>query len=149
MKSAVTDFLSKETGLLELGVYEVSISSKLMTYVSRVFSGYDVDAEYNKHGTAEKKLNGKVVRPDIVVHERQYDDRNLLVIELKKKNKAAKKDIDHLIDFTDVNGIDGYWYDYGLFIAFSKDQEGSFQSHLRWFREGKGLHQEILRTERG
>ena len=133
---ALRDFVRNEYSLLERDLYEVTVSSKLASYLQRLFPNHKVDAEYNKHGASDKLLKDRVVRPDIVVHRRGHDDMNLVVVEMKKKDRPTTDDIEKLIDFTDPHGTDGYCYDFGLFLAFNHDHAGLFQPRTRWFIAG-------------
>lgn len=71
-------------------------------YLQGLFPTHDVDVEYNRHETDPKRLQGLEecetsdgrVFPDIVVHRRGVDDRNLLVIEVKKSTNATSRECD-------------------------------------------------------
>lgn len=108
--------------------HEQAITHKLAQYLERAFSSYDVDCEYNRHNSSEKSLPSEIysdprkVKPDIVVHHRGDDSRNLLVIEVKKhgslNESVDKDDEDKLVEFTRVRGgSDSYGYEYGLYIS--------------------------------
>ena len=72
-------------------------------YLREYFVDYDVDVEYNRHGTQVKRLYrlGRLVEnhprdrdetqpqsvlPDVIVHKRGVNDSNLLVIEVKQSS---------------------------------------------------------------
>ena len=70
------------------------------------FPHHDVDIEYNRKGlyTEPKDIempdeNGVLttnrVFPDIIVHKRGHNLRNLLVVEVKKSTNAADDEYDH------------------------------------------------------
>ena len=109
----VKDYLAQATArveeedrhLLMIDVSERCIAARLAMYLREYFADYDVDVEYNRHGTDKKKLydlvdkydrsrarddEGQRVLPDVIVHRRGNDDSNLLIIEMKKS--AANQD---------------------------------------------------------
>jgi hypothetical protein len=117
-----------------------------------------VDCEYNRHQGApkavavEKKLKSIVekarrkaleseedgfyvfsVAPDVVVHQRGTDDRNRLVIELKKASNPEIRAYDALKLglFTDKRDRDeGYGYNYGAWVV-AEDKCALDQRKLR------------------
>ena len=122
---------------------ERSITHKLAEYLQQIFHEYHVDCEYNRYKKDPKQLQtentiGKhFVFPDIVIHERGKQSRNLLVIEAKRRqrrdNLVPENDRIKLQKFTTINGA--YKYDYGLFIAFNRLKEPK----LIWFQDGAEL----------
>lgn len=135
--------------LLEINVNERTISHKLAEYLQIKFSDLSVDCEYNRHNDLIKKLNmptdhiswddveSKTVFPDIVVHKRNTDDENLLVIEIKKSSSRIghQFDIHKLKAFTS----EPYNYKFGLFLEISVDGGNNC---LKWFKDGE-LHFEV------
>jgi hypothetical protein len=92
--------------LLEYDAAERAISSKLAAHLTGLFPSYDVDVEYNREGHEQDpkhlqlppectKSNGRVC-PDIVVHKRGHDERNLLVIEVKKSTNNESRLCDRI-----------------------------------------------------
>lgn len=99
-----------------------------------------VDCEYNRHSgapkalRAEEKLKGIVddarrkwkdagedgyyvfsVAPDIVVHQRNTDDQNILVVEMKKRSNREPKAYDaHKLELFTTPKKNGYGYGYYL-----------------------------------
>lgn len=77
---------------------EPAISHKLAQYLQPRFNDYHVDCEYNRNVESEdlrKKIylagqsssSGMTVRnivPDIIIHERGVNSKNLCIIEIKK-----------------------------------------------------------------
>lgn len=104
--------------------YEVTVSTKLAQYLFLEFPKYNVDCEYNKHIDEEKTvtINGdnRLVRPDILIHNRGTDEHNLVAIEIKKvQNRTNRgRDYDKLIAFTIKDGE--YRYELGVFIDFTQ-----------------------------
>jgi len=82
----------------------------------------DFDMEYNKNGLQAKRIprrpNG--VRPDLVVHTRNSNDYNILVVEIKGwwNKKSRENDRVKLEDFVHQNGE--YKYGYGVFLDLNR-----------------------------
>jgi len=148
---ATRSFLKRESGLLDRDNYEVTVSTALSIDVSKRFASptYHVHAEYDKHGKKHKTLNGIGIRPDILIHHAGDDKANLLVIELKKGQNPDDDDLRKLTGMTDPKGEDGYRYTFGLFVGFSKNTNGKYNTHLQWFSKGKKIDQEILNADSG
>lgn len=129
-----------ETGLkdgqLFGGVSEWAVAHRLAIYLEKHFPGYSVDCEYNRmpgepeatYDTTQhvpKRLHGnKQVRPDIIIHERGNNDRNLVVIELKKaSNKhGIDDDAEKLRAFKDDASL-RYAYAFQVTIPIGKDTQ--------------------------
>ena len=127
---ALQCFLESDAKLLNLGVNERSVSSKLAAHLSQVYADYDVDCEYNRNANQIKRLRpeqclsndikGTTIFPDIIIHKRGNNSRNELVIEVKKiNNNDDMRDIEKLKCLTDLNG---YGYNYGLQLKFGKQK---------------------------
>ncbi len=91
------------------------------------FKGYNVDSEYNRSKSHEK--NQKVVVhenkehrrfPDIILHKRDSDKNNILVIEFKKYSNYSK--VQRKIDYDKLKAFTGdeHKYKVGLFISLGK-----------------------------
>lgn len=112
-------------------------------------SEYDIDMEYNRHYEnmkyTQKLKNGTY--PDLIVHKRNTNKKNLLVIEFKKwkKNYTIKRlikdDLTKIEDFVDCNGK--YKYKYGASIIFAKKREDVI---ITWIFGKKHVTEEILNT---
>ncbi|MEQ8209409.1 MAG: hypothetical protein RH917_06215 [Lacipirellulaceae bacterium] len=101
VRDAVDQLYKNDDSLIERGVHEVAISHHLASYIAegmghRCKHSYHVDIEYNKNMNEVKRLvpeeEGK--RPDIIVHRRQSNDHNLLIVELKKNQPVLANDDD-------------------------------------------------------
>jgi hypothetical protein len=84
--------------LLEYNANERAIASKLQALLSGVFPAHHVDFEYNRHGLDPKRIafpnSGvteptELVIPDLVIHRRGNDEKNLLVMEVKKASASS------------------------------------------------------------
>jgi hypothetical protein len=91
-----------DESLLELRCHERSVAGRLQIYLAGVFPAHDVDIEYNRHGVDTKKVplgppcrqilsKDTIVIPDLIIHKRRDNDRNLLVIEVKMDDCTADK----------------------------------------------------------
>ncbi|MGD9727282.1 MAG: hypothetical protein AB7G68_11395 [Nitrospiraceae bacterium] len=97
LDKAIDRLISEQSTLLDLDVTERALSHHLARYIQALVPAeYDVDIEYNRHFRDSKRLNlphrdaldreirATTVFPDILVHKRNTDMMNLLVLELKK-----------------------------------------------------------------
>jgi hypothetical protein len=92
----------------------------------------DLDSEYNKnHGNAKTSRrfpNG--LRPDLIIHRRDSNAENKLVVEFKGYwKRSIWRDIRKLEDLTDPN--DNYHYLIGVFV-----QIGRTEAAFRYFING-------------
>lgn len=96
------------------------------------YSALDLDSEYNKnHGNAKTSRrfpNG--LRPDLIIHRRDSNEENKLVVEFKGYwKRSIWRDIRKLEDLTDPN--DNYNYLIGVFV-----QIGRTEATFRYFING-------------
>ena len=102
---ALSKLIDEQAELLDLEVTERNLTHHLACYLAQIFpEGYHVDVEYNRHGKTPKRLNlprrkaldrelrATTVFPDILVHKRNTNDMNLLVLEMKKPGEAIEYD---------------------------------------------------------
>lgn len=107
VERAIGKFNSLDKYLLDVDASERSIAAKLASYLQSYIPVFSVDVEFNRDGFIPKRLNlpaecvdsvghnGDVlVIPDIIVHERGSEGRNILCIEIKKKNDPRGLDCD-------------------------------------------------------
>ncbi len=73
-----------------------------------------VDCEYTKHGKDTKKLNGKKIVPDMIIHRMYEDSENLIAVECKQNKSLSEKDIAKLKGLTLLDGEYGYLAGIGL-----------------------------------
>lgn len=136
VRSSLDELIKNDLFLLSNDANERSISHRLAVYLGDQFKGWDVDCEYNRRHDKIKKLNLKkltpvkiksddteatTVYPDIIIHVRNDDHKNLLVIEIKKSRikgiskstKLENFDLEKLALYReDVN------YKHALFLKF-------------------------------
>ncbi len=135
--SAVRSFIDNDLDLLRLKVYEPSVSHRIAFYLERDFfkQEFHVDCEYDKRFDLEKPgPEGRLMRPDIIVHTRNRHSNNKIAIEVKK-TYASKRDIEKLKMLTRKGGL--YEYNLGVFIYFSNNKE-----KYRWFVDGAEINSE-------
>lgn len=89
-----------------------------------MFSGYNLDCEYNRNGTRSKSLpsfkNGTY--PDVILHKRGRNDGNLLVIEFKTYwNSNQEKDRKKIEEFTSPDGNYRFLRGYTILIGINRD----------------------------
>ena len=93
---------------------------------------YSIDCEYNRNTFNERKYKeliyeGKIhkIYPDFILHQRGYNDNNILAIEFKKYNNTDKreknKDFMKLKALTDLEAC--YKYKLGFWRRFGKTRE--------------------------
>jgi|SRR5579875_1683852 hypothetical protein len=137
---AINMLRTRDGFLLEHRAHERSITHKLAEYLQSEFPDYNVDCEYNLHGSLPKRLlrecegnDQELVYPDIVVHQRGNDNSNLLVVEAKPRRQSNVPECDRikLEEFTKLDG--NYRYQLGLFIGF----DGLNEPQLVWFTGGE------------
>ena len=145
VKCALSEFFDKDCNLLRLDVNERSITHKLAEHLQRQFEDLKVDCEYNRHLKDIKRLpiepediktdclDAKTVYPDIVVHRREVDNCNRLVIEAKKSTQDAKYDEGKLRAFTSPEN--DYKYAMGLLLVFDVSQQRI--ESAKCFRRGR------------
>jgi hypothetical protein len=107
VNAAIDLLMEHDSALLDLGVTERSLSYRLAHYMAlsaAVQPPLTVDCEYNRHFGDPKRLNlpprdaidreirATTVFPDILVHERNSDANNLIVLELKKPGESIAYD---------------------------------------------------------
>ena len=103
--TALSRLIDEQPELLDLGVTERNLSHHLAIYIAQLVpEEYDVDVEYNRHGTDTKRLQlrqrqaldrelrATTVFPDILVHKRNTDEKNILVLEMKKPGEDIEYD---------------------------------------------------------
>ncbi|MDP2155901.1 MAG: hypothetical protein Q8J61_07875 [Sulfuricella sp.] len=92
--------------LLAVDSSERSVSHCLAVHLMREVPGYNVDCEYNRDGfdvkrlelperpTTDDNVEAVTVFPDIIIHQRGTNERNLLAIEMKKGSSTVSADYD-------------------------------------------------------
>ena len=92
------------------------------------FSEYVIDCEYNRNGSHVKSLPNGFPRtfPDLIIHKRNSNDFNLLVIEFKPwwENNSDRilNDVKKLSGFTSFRPMFDYRFLKGYFILIERNQ---------------------------
>ena len=146
---ALRDFFCKDACLLHLKVNERSITHKLAEHLQHQFDDLTVDCEYNRDGYDPKRLNwghettrkdcthAKTVYPDIIVHKRGFDTRNMLVIEVKKSGgDDSSRDKKKLSAFTVPKPEGEYGYRFGLYLEFEVGKRSGLK-RAECYRDGE------------
>lgn len=166
---AIETFRVNDNYLLINDVNERSITHRLAIYIENVFGKhFEVDCEYNKncgHPSERKTMDvlysellryrdcdrirqmnfddnemvERYVYPDIVIHKRGENTKNLLIIEVKKSSSQENSDYDKLKlkAYTNQTSMNGLHYKYGVFINFFVKQEKYKSPQIIFFENGK------------
>lgn len=136
--AAVRTLKERDEFLLRHDAHERSVAHKLAEYLQNEF-GDDrhVDCEYDLHGQLLKQLDGiqecaeerrtDRIYPDIIVHVRDTDEFNTLVVEVKVRRQSVDCDLMKLALMTKAGGQ--YRYQGGVLLQFN----GLDDPHRRWF----------------
>jgi hypothetical protein len=100
---AIKKLIENDSTLMHLNVSERALMFHLARYIREATpANLDVDCEYNRHLTDKKRLaflkselgveNDYKVYPDILIHQRNSDEHNILVVEIKKQGEDLKSD---------------------------------------------------------
>ena len=94
-----------------------------------------LDCEYNRNGCLNKALPSftRGVIPDVIIHKRGSNDKNVLVMEFKTYwNDKQENDEDKIIELTDQQGV--YKYAYGMTVLI-----GRGEPIIKLFVDGKEI----------
>ena len=98
LTEALSQLEREHQELLRWKVHERTLVSHLVCYLRCRFPGYSVDMEYNLEDggtTSKRRLDGRRVFPDFIVHERGTNENNLLAVECKRSDApSGEKDDD-------------------------------------------------------
>lgn len=158
LHQAINELISNEKDILSRGLNELNLTGHLTKYLTPKFSDYNVDPEYNgdilkandrksldiaksrmiEIGLKPKENDNYKLSPDIIIHTRNTNENNLLVIEAKKdSNNKENKEFDlikleHLtIDYSGNH----YNYKLGIYLEFgTKENVGNVE--IRYFQDG-------------
>lgn len=134
--SALERVYSQDFSLIERRAHERSIAFRFGLYFSEIISftsfGDDeeltIDFDYNRNGEGVKDMEGfslsHGVYPDIILHRRGYNNKNVVVFEFKPswRMKGYQEDLEKLIGFTNPL-INDYQYGLGVFIRLGTTLE--------------------------
>lgn len=134
LKSLIDEALKKlynnDPELIECAVNERSIVFRFGLYFAELlsnssFKGYHLDCEYNRNlGKPKRTKNFPTgVIPDVLLHRRNANDENILVLEFKGYWNKSDRNNDHnkIIDFTNQAEDNIYKYGIGGVVEIEKD----------------------------
>lgn len=142
VRYAIDALVENDGVLLEVNVSERSLSYRLAHYISlsdAIKPPLVVDCEYNRHfgdpkrlrlpsrTARDRELRATTVFPDIVVHERNADNNNVFVLELKKPGESLTYDDLKLRAFVAELG-----YAHAAHLILGRDTNGETVRELIW-----------------
>ena len=164
---AINQLLDKELNILERGLNELNLNGNLIKYLTPLFKEFDVDPEYNgdrlkpndrkaldiaknrmiEIGIIPDESNNYKLTPDILIHTRNVNENNQVVIEVKKDSNSKKnKDFDLLklehmtIDYS------GNHYNYKLGVAIVLGTlKNAVKYEVKYFQDGIPTKREDLK----
>jgi hypothetical protein len=164
---AIETLLMNEFNILQRGLHELNLTGHLTKYLTPLFNGYTVDPEYNgdklkdndrkaidiarnrmiEIGIQPNELNNYKLTPDIIIHTRNQNSDNLVIIEAKKDSSPKKEKEFDLIKLEHMT-IDylGNHYNFKLGIAIvfgTKENAGNFE--IFYFQQGTMTNRENLK----
>lgn len=129
IEKSLKELIKKDIGLIHRKVREECINHRLACYLEQFLGEilnissdvphYSIDLEYNKNSNDPKKIlidehrNVKAIRPDIIIHERENNENNLIAFEIKKGYTNSH-------DLEKIKGLlrNPYNYQYGCLISY-------------------------------
>lgn len=166
LDNAIQQLLERENNILKRGLNELNLNGHLTKYLTPLFEEYDVDPEYNgdiakirdrkeldiaKSRMREIRIDPHhddryTLTPDIIIHTRNTNENNLLVLEIKKdSNFARNKEFDLLkLEHMTID-YQGNHYNYriGAAIVFgTRDNAGDYT--IQFFQNGIPCEKESL-----
>jgi len=138
IKNSLSEIFKNDRILIDNDANERTISSSLICYLKERIKDYDIDSEYNRHGselkTIESNTGQKIIIPDIVIHKRNNDRNNLVAIEIKKSTNPKRKNDEKKLEA--LTKKDSYSYKFGILIILDMNSPDS-DSYLEIFKNGK------------
>ena len=148
ISSSLKDAYDYDKYLIDNKVHERTIVGRFAIYFQQKlnqidYSDFHLDIEYNRDHSDPKRTKNfpKGTFPDVIVHKRGSNDKNLCIIEFKTWwNPNTDKDIKKLKEFTDEE----YKYKYG--IGFSITLNRNCPPVIQMIEKGR-LINNIQRSE--
>ncbi|WP_055665422.1 hypothetical protein [Desnuesiella massiliensis] len=107
----------------------------------------NINRDENKNGSLtsvfEEQYQEVSVFPDIIVHKRGTNLKNILAIEVKKSTSRISYKYDHLKlkCYTDISEANKLKYDYGAFIKLHTGEPKYITPEIIWFKNGEKLYE--------
>lgn len=150
VKRAVNDalrlFYLNDLYLIKHDVHECAMTFRLGFYLQNIFTGWDVDCEFNRDVNSPdgiKRLpdwekDGQALKdiiPDIIIHKRGTE-YNLLLIEAKKaaSESRRKKDIAKIESSIKEDTLH---YRYGIFLDFQSTRKATMDASVFFSKTGR------------
>ena len=142
VNSAIDQIVQNDSVLLDLNVTERSLSHRLAHYMAlseAIQPPLTVDCEYNRHFGNPKRLRlphrkaldrdirATTVFPDILVHERNTNENNNIVLELKKPGENIAYDEIKLRAFREE-----LWYAHAAHVILGRLAKGAIGREVIW-----------------
>lgn len=130
INTALDTLYENDKYLIDSHLHEQCIAFRFGLYLYQLIQKtpwceYNLDMEYNKNMGSGKYIPSrrKGVRPDLILHKRDSNQHNILIIEFKKgENKSLlKSDVKKISDFIDPNGE--YKYKFGAAILLTPNRK--------------------------
>ena len=148
---ALTILIENEFDILKRGLNELNLTGHLIKYLTPLFPNHTVDPEYcgdnlkdndrksldiaknrmSEIGIKTNETDNYKLTPDIIIHERNTNTHNLVVIEAKKDSNTKKNKLFNLLKLEhmtiDYSG-NHYCYKLGVEIIFGTNKnEGNIE----------------------
>ena len=140
VNAALLEFYQKDYVLLQHNIHENAIAHKLACYLQSYFPSLNVDFEYNgnvfNQVNERKQIDGGNVKPDIVVHERLSNERNILIIEIKKTSNDSDGQADRNRLMHCTSNECAFKYKFGLFVRLGVRRRVAY-GELYWYQNGE------------
>jgi hypothetical protein len=140
ISNSIQKVLADDFELLELGVTERALTHRLALYMEEnVQRPLVVDCEYNRHFRYPKRVqlmrgashDGRIVEvaviPDIILHQRNTDDKNLIALEVKKPGMNHDHDYEKLRAFRNQ-----LYYRHVAHLVLGIGSDGEVVNELNW-----------------
>jgi Holliday junction resolvase len=132
LQDCIDELYARDSDLLLLAAGEWSVAARLAHIIANRCEGdadprLRIDCEYNRAGNETKRVDGARRLPDIVVHHRGNNERNLLAIECKHKRRSEQDRADDIRKLLALAATFGY--EHFAFIEF-----GETSATISWGR---------------
>lgn len=167
LDDSITSVLENEFDILARGLNELNLTGHLTKYLTPHFEELTVDPEYNgdklkgndrkaldiarnrmiEVGIPPNETENYQLTPDIIIHQRNTNDNNLVVIEAKKdSNSKKRKDFDLLkLEHMTIDYFGNHYnYRIGVAIVFgTKKRAGEYE--IYYYQDGIPTKRENLK----
>lgn len=156
--NAIQQLIENEMDILQRGLNELNLNGHLIKYLTPLFNTLNVDPEYNGDilkpndrkaldiaknrmisiGIEPDEADNYQLTPDIIIHKRNTNDFNEVVLEIKKDSNSKKNKLFDLLKLEHLT-IDylGNHYNYKLGVALifgTKANAGKYE--ISYFQNG-------------